>query len=98
MLWRSCTNTVRRGGDDTQRGTFGIGFEIRKLSDEKSGGGGAPAGLGRRAWHRASFGRRGGGRRQYPAERVQAVSLRVEAAPPDGALCVAGRRRGGRDH
>jgi hypothetical protein len=94
MLWLSCRETVRRA----EMTTFGIGSEVRKLSDEESGGGGAPAGLDRRAGHRGSVGRRRGGRRQHFAERVQAVSMRLEAAHPGGALCVAGRRRGGRNH
>lgn len=97
MLWPSCRSTVRRGGDDSQRGTGGIGFEVRKLSDEESGGGGASAGRDRRAWHRGSFGGRGYEWRQYFTERVQALSMRREAAHPDGPLRVAGRRRSGRD-
>ena len=31
MLWPSCRNPVRRGGDDIQRGTHGIGSAVRKL-------------------------------------------------------------------
>jgi len=71
-----------------------LGLAVRRLSAARRRSGSARLGLGRRAGHRTSAGRRGHVRRPGLAQRLQTRAKCPEAGPGQRALRVAGRGGG----
>src|SRR5437660_11204722 len=97
MFCTTSRTTVPRRRDGTRNRAGGLGFEVRELPDEESGGGGALVGCDCRTWNRGASGGRGSHVAEHFTERVQALSLCSEAGDEYGAVRFSGRR-GSRGH